>query len=341
MTKKTLRKGAFALTLTLAAATVGGISPTDSQATVREIRAAEEDASWKTGDDWIAAEDTTVTDEVRKMIMDSFVMVCGAGRTPVMYLGYRTTASGTDHCVLCKAFPVVPDPAYTYVLYYVHEKPSGTYEIYESRVLKPSEYADYSVIGASVTLSDFYKYDYKNDTYLYFSGKKKHRIVIRKDGSDEKPDRDASGEGLRILSTEGTSGYYIEDADYSADPGVELPGMIINGTEYAFENGRIYLSSVPEATRYEITMAGAEKPIISVSLNKKKVTLKKGKKVTLKADSKDETGDTIKLIWKSSNKKVATVKNGVITAKKKGSCKITCRIKGKEEAKATCKIVVK
>ena len=40
--------------------------------------------------------------------------------------------------------------------------------------------------------------------------------------------------------------------------------------------------------------------------------------------------------WKSSNKKVATVKNGVVTFRKKGKVTITCTTKrGKKKARVT------
>ncbi len=88
------------------------------------------------------------------------------------------------------------------------------------------------------------------------------------------------------------------------------------------------------------TESGATKPTkLTV---KKKLTIRVGKKKTLKAKlspmkiSKAQA----KLTWKSSNKKIATVnKKGVVRAKKKGSCKITVRtVNGK---KAVCRVKVR
>ena len=60
----------------------------------------------------------------------------------------------------------------------------------------------------------------------------------------------------------------------------------------------------------------------TIKLNKKNVTLSKGKNCTLKI-----IGTKKKAAWKSSNKKVATVSSkGKITAKKEGSAKITAKI---------------
>ena len=71
----------------------------------------------------------------------------------------------------------------------------------------------------------------------------------------------------------------------------------------------------------------------TIKLNKKNVTLSKGKNCTLKI-----IGTKKKATWKSSNKKVATVSSkGKITAKKEGSAKITAKI-GKSTL--SCKVTV-
>jgi hypothetical protein len=70
-----------------------------------------------------------------------------------------------------------------------------------------------------------------------------------------------------------------------------------------------------------------------VKLNKTKATLTVGNTVTLKV-----SGTSKKVTWKSSNSKVAKVSSkGVVTAKKKGSAKITATVDGK---KYTCKVTV-
>jgi hypothetical protein len=68
-------------------------------------------------------------------------------------------------------------------------------------------------------------------------------------------------------------------------------------------------------------------------MSKKKVTLAVGQTYKLKVK-----GIKGKTKWKSSNKSVVTVKKGVITANRKGSAKITAKVKGK---KLTCKVTVK
>lgn len=83
-----------------------------------------------------------------------------------------------------------------------------------------------------------------------------------------------------------------------------------------------------------------------LKLNKKKLTLKKGKKYTLKLtiSSTAKTAKEKKALkkavkWSSSKKKVASVtKNGKIKAKKKGKTTITAKLRGK---KVSCRVTVK
>ena len=83
----------------------------------------------------------------------------------------------------------------------------------------------------------------------------------------------------------------------------------------------------------------AAKQTVKVKLNKTKVTLAKGKTVTLKATVTPSSANE-KLTWSSSNKKVATVsKKGKVKAIKKGTATIT--VKTSSGKKATCKVTVK
>lgn len=78
----------------------------------------------------------------------------------------------------------------------------------------------------------------------------------------------------------------------------------------------------------------------SVSLNKTVYTIKKGKKIKLKATVSPKKSTQKKIIWTSSNKKTATVtQKGTITAKKNGTAIITAKVKGTNK-KAKCKIIV-
>jgi len=76
-----------------------------------------------------------------------------------------------------------------------------------------------------------------------------------------------------------------------------------------------------------------------VRLNKKEKSLRKGKKITLRADvSPKNSTDTLK--WSSSNSKVATVTSkGVVKGIKRGYAKITVKTSSGEHA--VCRVRVK
>lgn len=100
-------------------------------------------------------------------------------------------------------------------------------------------------------------------------------------------------------------------------------------------------SPVAEPTKAPITPAPVKKiEAQSIKLNKKKVTVVKGKTVKLAAtiSPADTTDRTVK--WKSSNKKVATVdKNGRVKGKKKGTATISATTSNGRTFK--CKVTVK
>ncbi|MCR5792734.1 MAG: Ig-like domain-containing protein [Lachnospiraceae bacterium] len=75
-----------------------------------------------------------------------------------------------------------------------------------------------------------------------------------------------------------------------------------------------------------------------VQLNKKTIRLKRGKKYKLKATVTPKKA-VYTLKWITGNKKIATVKKGVVRAKKKGKTYIT--VKTNNGKKARCKVIVK
>lgn len=76
----------------------------------------------------------------------------------------------------------------------------------------------------------------------------------------------------------------------------------------------------------------------SIKLNKTKITMTVDDTYTLKPTVTGYKKCTVQ--WSSSNTKVASVKKGVVTAKKAGTATITVKIKG-TKYKATCKVTVK
>ena len=76
-----------------------------------------------------------------------------------------------------------------------------------------------------------------------------------------------------------------------------------------------------------------------IKLDKTSYTLDIGKKLTLKATIEPTTSSNKKVTWTTSNSSVAGVSNGIVTAKKTGTAKITAKTSNGKTA--TCNITVK
>lgn len=115
--------------------------------------------------------------------------------------------------------------------------------------------------------------------------------------------------------------------------------------EAAINHVMITGSKVSTATSQTSASGSSKKKLKKISLNKKKMTLKKGKTYKLKVSYKPNTKSVKqaakkKIKWKSSNKKVVTVtKTGKIKAKKAGKATIT--VTYSKKIKATCKVKVR
>ena len=90
-----------------------------------------------------------------------------------------------------------------------------------------------------------------------------------------------------------------------------------------------------------VTVKVIHVPVSAVSLNKKSLSLVAGETATLTAKVKPNNATNKKLVWSSSNSKVATVSSkGIITAKKAGKATITVKTKDGGK-KASCKVSVR
>ena len=85
----------------------------------------------------------------------------------------------------------------------------------------------------------------------------------------------------------------------------------------------------------EITVVAT--PVTAVTLNKTSASLKAGETVTLTATVKPDDATDKTVTWSTSDATVATVSNGVVTAKKVGTATITAKAGDKS---ATCEITV-
>ena len=81
----------------------------------------------------------------------------------------------------------------------------------------------------------------------------------------------------------------------------------------------------------------AATPVTSVTLNRTSATLKVNETVTLTATVKPDDATDKTVTWSTSDANVASVSNGVVTAKKVGTATITAEAGGKT---AVCTITV-
>lgn len=99
---------------------------------------------------------------------------------------------------------------------------------------------------------------------------------------------------------------------------------------YTYVNGKKKVLVTGSNLHFALITSGQYTNAKKISVNKKKVNLKKGGKFKVKAEIiKERKGRKLlpqthckSLQWKTTNAKIATVKNGKITAKQKGVCKI-------------------
>ena len=85
-----------------------------------------------------------------------------------------------------------------------------------------------------------------------------------------------------------------------------------------------------------------KQPVTSIALSDETVSLWVGKTKTLTATATPITANNTAVVWSSSDNNVATVSSkGIITAKGKGTCTITCTAADGYGTKSTCEVTVK
>lgn len=77
---------------------------------------------------WKTSDSPVITDDFKKVFDMALSGLEGVDYTPVAYLASQVVA-GMNHCVLCKATPVVPDAKTTYSIVYIYEDLEGNAEI--------------------------------------------------------------------------------------------------------------------------------------------------------------------------------------------------------------------
>ena len=139
-----------------------------------------------------------------------------------------------------------------------------------------------------------------------------------------------------VIKTTPTDADDIGTVTYtSAD---ETVAKVVNGKVQGLKAGTTTITATAGTltAEFNVTVTDEEKPATSITLDKTTLSVEKGKTdvltaTVLPADTTD------KVVWSSSNEAVATVENGTVTAKGKGTAVITAKAGGKS---ATCTVTV-
>ncbi len=135
-----------------------------------------------------------------------------------------------------------------------------------------------------------------------------------------------------------TLGAKIQEIGQDAFAGSKVKYVHYAGIKAQWKKIKIGMGNDPlkKATRYYKSSG----PITKLTLSKTSKTLKVGKTLTLTAKTTPKNAAP-KFKWTSSNPNVASVKNGVVKAKKSGKTTITCEALDGSGLKVKCKIKVK
>ena len=116
-----------------------------------------------------------------------------------------------------------------------------------------------------------------------------------------------------------------------------------NGKVKALKPGSATITAISNDGGYvstcKVTVEALSKKVTSVSLDKKELNLLAGEESTLKVTVNPNYAENKNVKWESSDKNVATVKDGVITAIKKGTAEIKV-ISEDGNKEAICKVTV-
>jgi hypothetical protein len=158
-----------------------------------------------------------------------------------------------------------------------------------------------------------------NNLYAYqLDGKKKWKVEL--DYAPAKMETDQNGllyvrtyESLYAITPEGSITWKLNDLNYFSNFALGKEGVI-------------YVSDSESLTAYKTGKAAEEKKVKTLTVNKKSLSITKGKSAQLELtatyDDNSKEKVTELAAWSSSNSSVATVEKGLVKAKKKGKTTI-------------------
>ena len=119
----------------------------------------------------------------------------------------------------------------------------------------------------------------------------------------------------------------------------EIVSVSENGTITAHKVGKVTITATAENGKQATTIVDVKSPLESISLNETEKQLNKGETLQLNVIfNPDDTTDDKTITWTSTDNTVASVENGLVTAKSAGTAYIKASV---GELEVTCKIEVK
>ena len=85
---------------------------------------------------WNKPESSEITEDIRTLLDKALEGFTGSDITPVSYIAYQV-AAGTNHCLLCKTAPVVPNAKERYTLVYIYEDTEGSVKLTDIAEIEP------------------------------------------------------------------------------------------------------------------------------------------------------------------------------------------------------------
>ena len=144
--------------------------------------------------------------------------------------------------------------------------------------------------------------------------------------------------------TDTTNVYFITSKETGFASKEEALGLQTGGEDEPTkpeEGGQNEPTKPEDQSNNPVDTVSSQVAVKSVALDKSKISIGKGGTYQLTATFSPENATNKEVIWSSSDEKIATVSaEGLVTAKKKGSCVITVTTKD-GALTATCKVTVK
>ena len=149
------------------------------------------------------------------------------------------------------------------------------------------------------------------------------------------------GKSFTLKTKVSVSGKKVSKAVTYKTSNKKVATVNAKGKITAKKNGKAVITVISKANKKKTVKIKVTvgTPVTSIKLSKTKASLTVGKTLKLKATVAPKKASSKSVVWKTSNKKIATVSaNGVVKGIKAGTVKITALAKDGSGKKKVCKV---